>query len=78
MTDTITATAAAVRKLSEMLRALADDIDAGHAKYVSGNFNFQIDPADGLDDIGSAPLTGKLPHGRLLIEADATFLTGQP
>lgn len=69
-----------IRELATFLLALADDMDAGHARHVEGTFDFTIH-RETLDcPIEKQPPRGlgKLPYGELFVTSDLHFLTGQP
>lgn len=76
--------AAGLRQLADLLMNLAADVEAGHARYVEGDLNFNGDQDFEEDRSGAvvklmpAATAGKLPKGVLTIKGNITFRTGQP
>jgi len=75
--DTISEQAAALRILAKQLNRLADQVEAGQAKYVSGDFNYQINRDHEDVPAGAFMRSRPLASGDVHLRADIRFKTGQ-
>ena len=74
--DTISEQAAALRILAKQLTLLADQVEAGHAEYLEGTFNYEI--SHDSEDVPNGALmrAQTLPSGEVHFHADMRFKTG--